>query len=82
MSGNLDLAEQDAVTEFLQGHTALKRGLIAFNEAQVQRYRADCAGWMSGVPRDVERASDAAAKAEAYATWLEELRYFVKDKRT
>jgi len=72
----VNLPERDALQTFLETDTPLKRALEAFRDSQQSRYEADCAGYMATVPRDPERAADAAAKADAYkALWIE-LDYF------
>jgi hypothetical protein len=77
----LNLIEQQALHEFLEVETPLMRALKKFCREQVERYQHDCSGYMASVPRDPERASDAAAHAEAYATMLAELQHFNKQQQ-
>ena len=74
----MNLPERDALQTFLETDTPLRHALEAFAQAQQARYQADCTQYMASIPRDAERASDAAAKAEAYAMLWPEIRHFAE----
>ena len=61
------------VLEDLKGSTHLKAVLEKFCELKADEYRRACARNMAHVPRDTESAADYAAKAQAYATFMQEL---------
>lgn len=56
--------EAGALANFLASPGPLKSGLEKFIAEQAQQYRIGCAALMASVPRDTERAADAAAKAQ------------------
>lgn len=73
------LAERYALQDMFLHNTPLLRALEQFAAAQAARYQRDCAICMSSVPRDVERAADFAAKAEAYGAMIDTLRRFSEE---
>jgi hypothetical protein len=61
------------IREFDASHSPLKDVLVKFCELKADEYRRSCTQRMSHVPREVERAADYAAKAQAYEKFIEEL---------
>jgi len=72
MTGFSD-GERYVLNDFQEGNSPLKAVLAKFCELKADEYRRSCTQRMSMVPRDVERAADDAAKAEAYEMFMHEL---------
>lgn len=69
------LAETQAVIDMLTGsHATLRAAIHKLFTAKSAQMQANCTNAMATVPREIERAADFAAKAEAYRSVIDELR--------
>jgi hypothetical protein len=58
-------AEYGALKSFISSPGVLRNALEKYTAQLADEHRAQCASFMSSVPRDTEQASDHAAKAQA-----------------
>ena len=70
--------EIEVLHNFISGNDYLQIGIRKFFDAHAQENEHLCAAAMSSVPRDHERASDYAAKAEVLKTLWKVLESEVK----
>ncbi len=66
-------SESAVLTEFAVRSSVLRSALEKFCEEMALRAESECTEAMRSIPRRVEHAADAAAKAEAYATLFRRL---------
>jgi len=66
-------SERYVLEQFREENSMLKAVLAKFCELKADEYRRSCTERMSRVPRDVERAADEAAKADAFESFMREL---------
>ena len=72
MTGFSD-SERCVLNDFQEGNSPLKAVLAKFCELKADECRRSCTQRMSHVPREIERAADDAAKADAYETFMQDL---------
>lgn len=76
---DLSLEERYALAEFCSAvYSPLRNALNKFAASQQASFESDSARCMKTVPRDPERASDAASHADAYEHWMRELERFAQ----
>jgi hypothetical protein len=74
---DLDLEESYALANMLASdYSPLRNAIAKFTQSQQVQYESESAGYMKTVPRDPERASDAASHADAYEHFMRELERF------
>lgn len=67
-----NIEEKQAVIDLLDSHGPLKSAMQKLFEQKRTENEANSASCMRSLPRQIERASDFAAKAEAYASLMDE----------
>jgi hypothetical protein len=73
----LNLEERYALEQFFASeYLPLRTAIEKFTAHQQSVFESESAGHMRTIPRDPERASDSASKADAYENFMRELERF------